>query len=261
MSALAAALVTLSLPLYLFIFYLKDLVPLDIALLLLFCVMTFASAWVTARVMQKPYACYYENHLLMKIAYHTTLDLCDPRQLEFWREQRNFYVYFTMPIKYGEAQWSFVAFFVVCVITVLVIVVRTFTGGLAEWYYFGQILAAAIAALTVTFTYGLMNKAVQIWFAQVKHIELLENTKYNFRQLCLQQGRSEEEENRVLAIIDELIAFIKEHDNPPRVFGLAIKPTLFIVLQGYLITAAGAVLGKLILSPDGSVGLDIYGSD
>ena len=48
----------------------------------------------------------------------------------------------------------------------------------------------------------------------------------------------------VLRSVEELIAYIADHDQAPTAFGIAIKPTLFRLLQGYIVTGIASLLIK-----------------
>ena len=78
-----------------------------------------------------------------------------------------------------------------------------------------------------------MKQAVRIWMTQLSHISLLEEHKYELRVATIISASSKYDRlDERLAIVDDIITYIKKHDDPPRVFGMAIKPTLFRVLKG-----------------------------
>ena len=47
--------------------------------------------------------------------------------------------------------------------------------------------------------------------------------------------------------IDMIVARVIERDEPPQIYGIPIKPTLYQVIQGYALSAMAAVAGKFIL--------------
>lgn len=140
-----------------------------------FCWLLLALA---ARVMQYPYLMYYENYLVMLVLYHKCLDFHVPAELRAWRNLRHFYTVYRMPFVYGLAQWAFVVFLLMCVLSIFSIVILILQSGFIQLTFFGGQLPLLLGSISLMFTYAMMKRAIQVWTMQQAHIRLLQDHRF-----------------------------------------------------------------------------------
>lgn len=110
---------------------------------------------------------------------------------------------------------------------------------------FTVVLIVMSSALSVL----LLGKAAHAFTVQQRHIELLDRVQLSARKTLAMLGGEDDAtgdaadaSRSFLAASEEMKALIENHDHPPKLWGLAIRPTLFRVMASYFVTALVAIL-------------------
>lgn len=206
--------------------------------------------WLLTRSIHWVSLLYLQNYTLMVLLYHQRgFDFENVEEFKSWQKLRKFEITYTMTENYGLGQWTFAGYFIVCLLTVLLVTVRIvlIDKTVAALTHFGLAMMFLVSFYSGCVIFHLMKSAISIWEAQLRHQELLQQHKLDLRSKWLISEQKGEEKTksgdwekiftRRIDHVDELLAYMVEYDSPPVVFGIAVKPSLFAALQGYIISS------------------------
>lgn len=231
-----------ALPAYCIYWYSSTMSAREIPLLLGVFLVACVSIWGLTRTLQWVSLSYYENYMLMVLLYHLDVDFENKAQFRNWRRLRDFELTYVMDRNYGLSQWTFAGFltflfFAVLTITVRIVVVEKTLRALT---FFGMMFLFILTVYSGGIIFHLMSSAVNIWMAQERHLELLQRHKIDLRSMIHDNDNFERDQQILgtrVAQIESLVTYMETYDIPPKVFGIAIRPHLFILLKGYIASA------------------------
>lgn len=262
------------LPVDLLVWYTEDFTGLVITVLVLSIPFVCICVCLVGKVLQFPFCCYEENYLCMLALYHTKLKLERKTQLRGWRDLRNYFVHYRMSILFILAQWPLVSTLLTWVIGLLFLTIIVVVYGFSALSGFANQAVSLLVLATLIFSFTMVSAAVRVWEQQQLHVRLLQDRKFNVKMANsrdktlleikrqVKDSKSSEKlpelqqqldgRERLLAakyqpILDsmnELQQYILEHDEAPKAFGIALKPTLFRTMQGYIVSAVLAWAAK-----------------
>eukprot|EP00808_Paulinella_micropora_P003195 g18597.t1 len=158
-----------------------------------------------------------------------------------WFAYRSFVIEIEQKQIYDLASWGVGVVLTVAFAFSLLLVYTVLQSGTqilktASWVG-NMIVITSLALLSLI----VMNQAVLIWEEQQRHVFKLRRLKTKV-SLVIDEAHIESARQS----IDDMILMITEHDPPPKVFGIPMRPTLYNIISGYFISVSGIVIAKAV---------------